>query len=258
MKKIFLFVLFVALLIAQGGTAEGHKFDEGFHNYDPKDVKIFNASKNLLLADKLDEAVKAAELIKDYELKWWIFYLIATNGYASRGDMKEAITLIDRVMELFREVTNISGREFRTEEGIIKNKPLYEVYDFEPYFQEIHHEFLEEVIFAAVKNGHWEKSLAVFEKISKPFYRLQTIEKMVLRLEDKKTVEVFLSRIGYELIHKHNFIYVYVYQKKYKFIVLWGTVKGREEVFWAFHKLTLEDKQELEKLQSGKETKEKK
>lgn len=218
MKKI-LVVLFFLLLIAPD-VVYGHIFDKSQSRYDPEDVRTYIKVFSLLREGKLEEGVEKSQFIKDYELRWMALYAIATDGYASRGEMEKAVALMEKVMVIFREVTNVE----RFKE------------DFESYFQGIEHKFLEDVIVAAVENGHWEKSLSVFPKISRLYYRLQMIEKVVLRMPNKKIVENFLAKMDYKLIHKHNSISSY--KDQYDLIILYGVETGIEKAFIAFHKLT--------------------
>ena len=74
MKKILSLsvVLLFVLLIAP--VAQSHTFDDSHHLYDPEDALIYKSSLKFLNEGKIEEAVAAADLIKDYELKWWILY----------------------------------------------------------------------------------------------------------------------------------------------------------------------------------------
>lgn len=251
MKRIFVIaVVLFALLIAP--AAQGHEFDKSNHLYDPKDIKKHYDSLNLLRAGQLEEAAKTANSIEDFELRWWILYIIATEGYASQGKVDEAVVLMDKVMIIFRKVTNVSEIKFRTEKSMKelrdKKKGVYgpykydefEPYNFEPFFEEISAQFFEEIMIAAVKNGHWEKIFPVFPKFSKPFYRLKAIEKIIIRMADKKTVENFLlhSRMNYKLVHGHNNTFVYNNKDNYKLIIIYMNEVGIKKVFHAFFELT--------------------
>ena len=223
MKRI-LIVIFALALISQ---AFGHTFDKSPSRYDSEDIRTYIKVLTFLRNGELEEGEKTSQFIRDYELRWMALYAISVDGYASRGETEKAVTLMEKVMVIFKEVTNVE----RFKE------------DFESYFEGINQKFLEDVIMAAVESGHWEKSLFVFPKISRTFYRLQTIEKVVLRLPNKKVAENFLLKMDYKLTHRYNSISSY--KNQYDLIILYGIETGVEKAFIVFHKLTPLQSQEF-------------
>lgn len=222
MKRMLVLVVLFLLLLIVPDFSHGHIFNKSPSRYDPEDVRTYKKVFSFLRKGKLEEGEKTSQSIKDYELRWMALYAIATDGYASRGEIEKAIALIEKVMVIFKEVTNVE--KFKE--------------DFEFYFEGINQKFFEDIMIAAVENGHWGKSLSVFPKISRPFYRLQTIEKVILRLPNKKVVETFLAEMNYKLTHQDNSISSYKNQHDQNLVVLYGMETGIEKAFIAFHELT--------------------
>lgn len=229
MKRI-IFLVLVALFFAIQGGAQAFEFDKSPNTYDKRDTKQLNTSLGLLRSGSLEEAVEATSLIRDYELKWMMLYAISTDGYASRGEIEKAVALMEEAVAIFRKVTNIESLVGDSEQ-------------VESYFEAIRQKFFEDIIIAAVEAGYLEKSLSVFSKISRPYYHLQAIEKVIARLPNKEVVEDFLAKMSYKLVSSNGQKMASLYFKDpYYLIILWDDNK---DVRIAYHKLTKKQLREL-------------
>lgn len=226
MKKFKLFLLFPMFLIFFGGASFAFEFDKTPNRYDRQDVRVYENVLELVRGSRLEEAEKVVCDIKDYELRWMGYYLIAMDGYASQGKIDKAVELVNEIKRLMNELV---------------------VYPQEDLFEGTRQQFLGHVIISAVENGHWKESLRIFSLLTRPFYYFQGVENVVLRLPDKTTVEEFLSQsqFNYHPFHRQSTKRV-VYKNSHFLMVVYGQ---DDEVIGVAHLFTPKDLKKLKESQ---------
>lgn len=200
-------------------TPHRYEFDKTPLRYDAEDIKFYKNVLSLVREGKLEEAEKVVLEIKDYELRWMGYYLIAMDGYASQGKTDKAVELVGEIKRLMDELVVIPGEDI---------------------FEGVRQKFLGHVIISAVESGHWQESLRIFPLLSRPFYYFQGVENAVLRLPNKTAVEEFLSHLKYRLFYgKSRRV---VYKNSHYLMVVYGQ---KDKVLQVFHWFSPRDLRKL-------------
>lgn len=201
MKRIALLLLLAVVVLITDLSlaalaAEYHlpfaRSDNVLKEYDAEDIEKLNQILNLIYAGNLENAETIIPLIKDNELRWTGIYYIAVEGYASRGNIEKAVSLIDEmIIDNYREVeVSVSDQEIQGQEQV----------------------YLRNIIIAAVRGDYWEKTLKVFPNLLPP-YDDTAVETTVLFLKERKVFERFLGHLDYRISNRNRSLLTYENKK---------------------------------------------
>ncbi|MBI2627963.1 MAG: hypothetical protein HYW71_00810 [Candidatus Niyogibacteria bacterium] len=174
----------------------------------------------------LEEAKKIAFSIKNKGLKWLTFHNIISDGYVKKGKIEDAVSLMFSIVDEF---------------GFHPN-----------YLESLRGFLLGDLIVSVIDSPSLDdkeklkKSIFIVSKLNKSFYRAMAIERAVIRFSDKKTIDSFLSEIGYKIDRVgsadlyHELQIIYKKQNLSLICIFSGDVVHR-----VFHEYSFEQLEEL-------------
>ncbi|MBI5046057.1 MAG: hypothetical protein HZC14_03630 [Candidatus Niyogibacteria bacterium] len=218
-----IFLGFYGLASAERGHGDSHsqmsphagEFKYGYSEKDLDAYRQFLTSKRLGLLDKATKqaaGLKNSELrqkahammayefarvgdmkraeefalkLTNSELRWRVYYFLAVDGYASRGNIIEALASAEISMTALADLIGIAIQDRDGSELLATQRNKLWV----------------DILVSCVETGQYnEEVLPVLGKMnSRPYYWLMAVEQLALRLYDRQRVEKFLTFVGYEL-----------------------------------------------------------
>lgn len=181
----------------------------------------------------LSGAERVIAKIKDPESHQYAMYRLATDGYASRGMIPEAIKVVEDLVASFGE---------RGENRAIPREP----------------KILVDVVVAVTENRAGYSGDQVIDSVMEAlshvkggiYYELMAVEQVVLRLPDQGSIEDFLVRAGYIAysLYAQDDMTVVVYNSTtaVQLVVGYGNEGGTLKAFAVNHQLDEKSQQEFE------------